>query len=137
MGTQLFADDNVNGHIGLTSLRTRIDPTAVGGNTGAWNSELNNITAANAVNPNVLFWSTEWSPPAEYKTNNSVDGEVVTGGVTDVGAFTGSDTGSAPNSADTGYAQYLTQYLQYCKTYTGVSLYSISAQNEPSWLLHR
>jgi len=133
MGTQLFADDNVNGHIGLTSLRTRIDPTAVGGNTGAWNSELNNINAAKAVNPNVLFWSTEWSPPAEYKTNNSVDGEVVNAGVTNVGAFTGSDTGSAPNSADTGYAQYLTQYLQYCKTYTGVNLYSISAQNEPSF----
>ncbi len=133
MGQALFANDNVNGHIGLTSLRTRIDPTAVGGNTGAWNSELNNITAANAVNPNVLFWSTEWSPPAEYKTNNSVDGEVVNAGVTNVGAFTGSDTGSAPNSADTGYAQYLTQYLQYCKSYTGVSLYSVSAQNEPSF----
>ncbi len=133
MGQALFADDTVNGHIGLTSLRTRIDPTAVGGNTGAWNSELNNITAAHAVNPNVLFWSTEWSPPAMYKTNNSVDGEVVNAGVTNVGAFTGSDTGNAPNSADTGYAQYLTQYLQYCKTYTGVSLYSISAQNEPSF----
>ncbi len=133
MGQALFANDTVNGHIGLTSLRTRIDPTAVGGNTGAWNSELNNITAANAVNPNVLFWSTEWSPPAEYKTNNSVDGEVVNAGVTDVGAFTGADTGSGPNSADTGYAQYLTQYLQYCKTYTGVSLYSVSAQNEPSF----
>jgi O-glycosyl hydrolase len=133
LGQALFADDTVNGHIGLTSLRTRIDPTAVGGNTGAWNSELNNITAAHAVNPNVLFWSTEWSPPAMYKTNNSVDGEVVNAGVTDVGAFTGSDTGNAPNSADTGYAQYLTQYLQYCKSYTGVSLYSISAQNEPSF----
>jgi O-glycosyl hydrolase len=133
MGQALFADDTTNGHIGLTSLRTRIDPTAVNGNTGNWNSELNNITAANAANPNVLFWSTEWSPPAEYKTNNSVDGEVVNAGVTDVGAFTGSDTGSAANSADTGYAQYLTQYLQYCKTYTGVSLYSVSAQNEPSF----
>ena len=133
MGQALFADDTVNGHIGLTSLRTRIDPTAVGGNTGNWNSELNNITAANAVNPTVLFWSTEWSPPAEYKTNNSVDGEVINAGVTNVGAFTGSDTGNAPNAADTGYAQYLTQYLQYCKSYTGVSLYSISAQNEPSF----
>ena len=133
LGQALFAEDMVNGHIGLTSLRTRIDPTAVGGNTAAWNSELNNITAAHNVNPNVLFWSTEWSPPAQYKTNNSVNGEVVNAGVTNVGAFTGSDTGNSPNSADTGYAQYLTQYIQYCKSYTGVSLYSISAQNEPSF----
>ncbi len=133
MGTQLFADDTSNGHIGLTSLRTRIDPTAVGGNTGAWNGELNNITAAHNVNPNVLFWSTEWSPPAEYKSNDNVDGYYMNGSVSEIGSFTGSDTGNAPNSADTGYAQYLTQYLQYCKSYTGVSLYSISAQNEPSF----
>jgi glucuronoarabinoxylan endo-1,4-beta-xylanase len=133
MGTQLFADDNVNGHIGLSSLRTRIDPTAVNGNTGAWNSELNNITTAHSINPNVLFWSTEWSPPAAYKSNNSVNGYVVNGGVTNVGAYTGSDTGTPANSADMAYAQYLTQYIQYCKSYTGVSLYSISAQNEPSF----
>lgn len=138
MGTQLFADDNVNGHIGLTSLRTRIDPTAVNGNTGNWNSELNNITAANAVNPNVLFWSTEWSPPAMYKSNNSVQGYVVNNGVTDVGSFTGADSAntSTPNSADTGYAQYLTQYVQYCKSYTGVDLYAVSAQNEPSFVVN-
>jgi O-glycosyl hydrolase len=133
MGQALFADDDVNGHIGITSLRTRIDPTAVGGNTSVWNSELSNITAANAVNPSVLFWSTEWSPPAEYKTNNSVDGYYMNGSVSEIGSFTGSDTGSAPNSADTGYAQYLTQYLQYCESHTGVSLYAVSAQNEPSF----
>src|SRR5271157_1913820 len=103
-GQVLFADDNVNGHIGLTSLRTRIDPTAVNGNTSAWNSELNNITAAYAANPNVLFWSTEWSPPAEYKTNDNVNGYYTdTSGNTDYGGFLGAGSGS-PNSADTGYA---------------------------------
>jgi len=134
-GQVLFADDNINGHIGLSSLRTRIDPTADVNGTGVWNSELNNITAAYAANPSVLFWSTEWSPPAEYKSNGSVDGYIVNQGVTVVGNFTGSDTGSGANSADTGYASYLTQYVQYCKSYTGVDLYSVSPQNEPSFVV--
>jgi glucuronoarabinoxylan endo-1,4-beta-xylanase len=125
-GQALFAVDNINGHLGLSSLRTRIDPTAINGNTGAWNTELNNIIAAHAANPNVLFWSTEWSPPAEYKGNDNVDGGSASS------TFLGSVSG-APNSADTGYAQYLTQYVQYCKSYTGVNLYSLSPQNEANF----
>ncbi|HUO56610.1 MAG TPA: malectin domain-containing carbohydrate-binding protein, partial [bacterium] len=131
LGTQLFAVDNVNGDIGISSLRTRIDPTDTGSGS-AWNSELNNVNSAKAVNPNVLFWSTAWTPPAAYKSNNNVNGYVVNGGVTTNGGFTGSN-GGAPNSADTGYAQYLTRYLQYVKSYTGVNLYSISPQNESNF----
>ncbi len=91
MGQALFADDNVNGHIGITSLRARIDPT------NNFSSEVSQLATAHSVNPNVLLWATEWSPPAQYKANNNVDG----GASNDT--FLGASSGS-PNSADTGLA---------------------------------
>src|ERR1700733_2132208 len=68
LGTQFFADDKVNGHIGLTSLRARIDPT------NNFSPEVSTLVTAKASNPNILFWATEWSPPAQYKANDNVDG---------------------------------------------------------------
>src|SRR5271157_4151530 len=49
LGTQLFADDNVNGHIGLTSLRARIDPN------NSFSSEVSTLVSAKNVNSNILF----------------------------------------------------------------------------------
>ena len=121
----LWANDNVNGHAGLSILRTRIDPTDTGSGS-AWNSEAGPMTLAKSVNPNILIWSTEWSPPAVYKANNNVDG----GASNDT--FLGASSGS-PNSSDTGYASYLTRYVQYIQSKFGVSLYAVSCQNEPNF----
>ena len=116
---QLFADNDLEGYIGLSSLRARIDPN------GSHASEVNNLVLAKNVNPNILLWSTEWSPPPQYKANNNVNGG------TDNNKFLGAESGN-PNSADTGYANYLVQYLQYCQS-RGINLYAISPQNEPDW----
>ena len=119
LGTQLFADDNVNGHIGLQSLRARIDPT------NNFSSEVSTLVSAKAVNPNILFWATEWSPPAQYKANDNVDG----GASNDT--FLGASSGAA-NSADTGLASYQVSFIQYCKN-QGINLYALSVQNEPNF----
>ena len=127
----LWANDNVNGHAGLSMLRTRIDPTDSGSGS-AWNSEAGPMTLAKSVNPGIQIWSTEWSPPATYKNNNSVDGGGSNGSLTSTATFKGAASG-APNSADTGYASYLTRYIQYIQSSFGVSLYAVSCQNEPDW----
>ncbi len=119
LGTQFFADDNVNGHIGLTSLRARIDPT------NNFSSEVSQLVAAKASNPNILFWATEWSPPAQYKANDNVDG----GASNDT--FLGASSGAA-NSDDTGLAAYQVSFIQYCKN-QGINLYALSIQNEPNF----
>ena len=119
LGTQLFADDNVNGHIGLQSLRARIDPT------NNFSSEVSTLVSAKAVNPNLLFWATEWSPPAQYKANDNVDG----GASNDT--FLGASSGAA-NSDDTGLANYQVSFIQYCKN-QGINLYALSVQNEPNF----
>ncbi len=118
-GQALFADDNVNGHIGLSSLRARIDPT------NNFSSEVNSLVTAHSVNPNVLLWATEWSPPAQYKANDNVDG----GASNDT--FLGASSGS-PNSADTGLASYQVSFIQYCQSH-GINLYALSIQNEPNF----
>ncbi|HDQ26534.1 MAG TPA: carbohydrate-binding protein, partial [bacterium] len=117
--TQLFADNNLNGNIGISMLRARIDPN---GNHAA---EINNLVAAKAANPNLLCWSAAWSPPPQYKANNNVNGGVSNN--TYLGASSG-----APNSANTGYANYLVNYIQYAKS-RGIDLYAVSPQNEPDW----
>jgi glucuronoarabinoxylan endo-1,4-beta-xylanase len=119
LGTELFADDNVNGHIGLQSLRARIDPT------NNFSPEVSTLVSAKAVNPNILFWATEWSPPAQYKDNDNVDG----GASNDT--FLGASSGAA-NSDDTGLASYQVSFIQYCKN-QGINLYALSVQNEPNF----
>ena len=119
MGTALFADDTVNGHLGLSSLRARIDPN------NSFSSEVNTLKQAQAVNSNVLCWATEWSPPAQYKANDNVNGG------TSSDTFLGAESGS-PNSSDTGLASYQVSFIQYCKN-QGVNLYALSIQNEPNF----
>ena len=118
-GQALFAVDNVNGHLGLSSLRARIDPN------NSFSSEVNTLATAHSVNPNVLLWATEWSPPAQYKANNNVNG----GASNDT--FLGASSGS-PNSADTGLASYQVSFIQYAQSH-GAPLYALSIQNEPNF----
>jgi len=119
LGQALFAEDNVNGHIGISSLRARIDPT------NNFSPEVSQLATAHSINPNVLLWATEWSPPAQYKANNNVDG----GASNDT--FLGASSGS-PNSADTGLASYQVSFIQYCQSH-GAPLYALSIQNEPNF----
>ena len=119
LGQALFAEDNSNGHLGLSSLRARIDPT------GNFSPEVGTLATAHSVNPNVLLWATEWSPPAQYKANNNVDG----GASNDT--FLGASSGS-PNSADTGLASYQVSFIQYAQSH-GAPLYALSCQNEPNF----
>ena len=119
LGQALFAEDNVNGHLGLSSLRARIDPN------NSFANEVNTLATAHSVNPNVLLWATEWSPPAQYKANNNVNG----GASNDT--FLGASSGS-PNSADTGLASYQVSFIQYAQSH-GAPLYALSIQNEPNF----
>ncbi len=119
LGQALFAEDNVNGHIGISSLRARIDPN------NNFSPEVSTLATAHSVNPNVLLWATEWSPPAQYKANNNVNG----GASNDT--FLGAGSGS-PNSADTGLASYQVSFIQYAQSH-GAPLYALSIQNEPNF----
>jgi glucuronoarabinoxylan endo-1,4-beta-xylanase len=112
---ELWADDSVDGHAGLSILRTRIDPT------GSFASEAANMTLAKAQNPNLCIWSTEWTPPAAYKNNNSVNGP----------GANNTFNNTATNS--TAYANYLVGYINTIKSSYGVDLYAVSPQNEPDW----
>lgn len=119
----LWADDNVNGHVGLSILRTRIDPSDTGSGS-SWNSEAAPMTLARSVNPNILIFSTAWTPPAAYKNNNAL-----------VASSSSDTTNSFNNTASnqTGYANYLVRYTQYIKSKFGITLYAVSPQNEPDW----
>lgn len=59
------------------------------------------MTLAKSVNPNIIIWSTEWSPPAAYKGNGSVNGGGSNGTLNSSATFTGAASGS-PNAADAG-----------------------------------
>jgi len=106
---------HVNGDVGLSLLRTRIDPT------GAFAQEEANITLVAKNYPGVKVWSTEWSPPAAYKNNNNVDGN----------AANNTFNNTAANS--TAYANYLVNYVNNVKTTCGATLYALSPQNEPDY----
>jgi len=115
---KLWADDNIEGHAGLSILRTRIDPG------GAFANEAGPMGLAKAQNPNIIIWSTEWTPPAAYKNNNNINGPSVAGSPNTF-------NNTAANS--TAYANYLVNYIKTIKNTYGVTLYAISPQNEPDW----
>jgi len=87
---------------GLSLHRIRIDPSS--GST----SEL--AIAQKAVSYGVTVWATPWTPPAADKSNNNT----VMGNLTNPSA----------------YATYLVNFAKTMKS-KGVSLYAVSAQNEP------
>ena len=103
-----------SGQVGLTILRSRIDPSSTTGGSN-WATELSNGQEAQAANSQVIVFATPWSPPAAWKTNGSTtDGSLIT-----------SDYGN--------FANYLNAFIAYEKA-GGVNLYAISVQNEPNYL---
>jgi glucuronoarabinoxylan endo-1,4-beta-xylanase len=72
-----------------------------------------------AATPGCKVWATSWSPPAIYKTNNSVNCE------------DGAGNGTL-NPADYAlFATYLSNYIASLKSVYNITLYAISPQNEP------
>ncbi|HYM01131.1 MAG TPA: glucuronoxylanase XynC [Blastocatellia bacterium] len=101
----LFANDN-NQELGLTILRTRIDP----GGPVNWATELANAQAAQALG--AITIATPWTPPASMKTNHNIVG------------------GSLSASSYGDFANYLENFVTYMQD-GGAPLYAISLQNEP------
>ncbi len=111
LAVAFWKDDTINGHIGLSLLRTRIDPN------GYTSSEAAPMKKAIQINPEIKIWSSAWSPPARFKTNNNVVG------------------GSLKSDAESqqGYADFLVKYVQDVKKNVGIDLYAVSCQNEPDF----
>jgi glucuronoarabinoxylan endo-1,4-beta-xylanase len=102
------------GQIGLTILRSRIDPSSTTGGSN-WATELQNAQQAQKINSQVIVFATPWTPPAVWKSNGSVD------------------DGTLNTSDYDNFANYLNEFIAYEKA-GGVNLYAISVQNEPDFL---
>lgn len=102
------------GEIGLTILRSRIDPSSTTGGSN-WQTELQNAQQAQSINSQVIVFATPWTPPAAWKSNNSTIG------------------GTLNASEYAAFANYLNAFVAYEKA-GGVNLYAISVQNEPDFL---
>src|SRR5581483_2422226 len=102
------------GQVGLTILRSRIDPSSTTGGSN-WATERANAQQAQTINSQVIVFATPWTPPAVWKTNGSVD------------------DGSLITSDYDNFANYLNAFIAYEKA-GGVNLYAISVQNEPDFL---
>ena len=98
---------STNTGAGLSLLRTRIAPDGT-----SWETSI----AQQAQARGAKIWSTPWSPPAIYKSTNSVNG--------------GSFVSSAANYQ--GYAAQLANYVA-SMTNAGISLFAVSVQNEPDY----
>jgi glucuronoarabinoxylan endo-1,4-beta-xylanase len=97
---------STNNGCGLSLLRSRIAPDG----TTVESSIMQMAQARGAT-----VWSTPWSPPAIYKSPNSING----------GAFV-----SSPSNYQ-GYAAQLASYVVSMKNTYGLNIYAISVQNEP------
>jgi glucosylceramidase len=77
------------------------------------------IKAALAINPNVRFWASPWTPPAWMKDNNRIDGGNMRDDATVLQAF----------------ALYLARFVEeYGKE--GIPIEAVHPQNEPSYSLN-
>jgi len=111
LAVKFWQDDTINGHIGLSILRTRIDP-------GGYNaSESSPMKKAIKVYPDIKIWSAAWTPPSKFKTNGST-----------VGGSLKSDA-----TSQQGYADFLVKYVQDVKKNVDIDLYAVSCQNEPDF----
>jgi glucuronoarabinoxylan endo-1,4-beta-xylanase len=95
--------DPVKG-IGLSLLRTQIQPNG---------SSLEIVTAQKAAARGAKVWATPWSPPADYKTNGTLE----------KGGFL--ITSDYPR-----WASVLAGYVKLMQT-KGIPIYALSMQNEP------
>jgi glucuronoarabinoxylan endo-1,4-beta-xylanase len=90
--------------IGLSLLRTQIQPDG---------SSLEIVTAQKAATRGARVWAAPWTPPANYKTNGTLErgGYLIT-------------------SNYSGWASVLAGYIKWMRS-KGVPIYALSVQNEP------
>jgi glucuronoarabinoxylan endo-1,4-beta-xylanase len=123
--TQTLLFDPVNG-IGLTLLRIGIESASgtsvLMGNAAIADSQACVKYAGSACK----VWAAPWSPPASMKQNDNVDG-------TNAGACTSSSPDRLSTADYSAWAALLAAFPAYFKQQSGVSLYALSAQNEPDW----
>jgi len=105
-----------SGQIGLSILRSRIDPSSTAPGS-QWDAEVTNAQDAIAAGSGVSIIATPWTPPAVWKINIPDPTNPDAGGSLDPNHY-----------AD--YAAYLESFVNYMAK-GGVSLYGISMQNEP------
>ena len=96
-------------------LRSRIRP-----DTSSSSDEIFAMQKAQAMG--VTIWSTPWSPPAAWKSNNNVN--TIVNGVDTMGYLL------ASHYQD--YANWLKQYVINMAN-NGITIYAVSMQNEPNW----
>ncbi len=104
--------------IGLSMLRCRVppdNPTTGATTSGSDITDTGEIAVMKQAKGMGLsqIWATEWSVPAVWKSNDSLDN----GGTIEAQYY--------PN-----YAEYLLDYVNYCQS-QGVTLMCVSPQNEP------
>ncbi|HEY0953277.1 MAG TPA: glycoside hydrolase family 30 beta sandwich domain-containing protein [Roseateles sp.] len=97
-----------NGQVGLSIMRMRIDP-----NSANWATQL--PTAQLAKSLGVTLFATPWTPPAAWKSNNSL----INGG-------------TLLTSRYADYASHLLSFASYMSS-GNAALHAISVQNEPDW----
>ncbi len=94
--------------LGLSIFRVRLSSVK-----SDWAGLASAVKLANSYNVKVL--ASPWSPPAEFKSNNNVNGG-----------------GYLMESHYADYAGYMNEYIQYMKT-QGATINVVSIQNEPDW----
>ena len=125
LATAFWADDQVNGHAGLSIIRLGIDDS---GNSN-WGTACGSATQALNINPNVRVFASPWSPPAKWKNNNATSGN----NTGNTNGNPGSNTNQLSTSHYSDYATYLTNFVKACKSTYGFNLYALSVQNEPDY----
>ena len=115
-GTDYLSETEMNAssgtgvdELGLSILRVRLSS-----DKNDWAGLVNTVKLANQRNVTVL--ASPWSPPAEWKSNNSTDG----------GGYLLEE-----HYAD--FANYINEFIQYMDS-QGATIDVISIQNEPDWL---
>ncbi|HAG12535.1 MAG TPA: glucuronoarabinoxylan endo-1,4-beta-xylanase, partial [Ruminococcus sp.] len=102
---------NGDGELGFTILRVYVND-----NSSQWNLAI--PVAKQAQKLGATVFATPWSPPAAIRQNGS-----------------GGPRGGKyvlKQGSEAAYAKHLNDFIKYCGS-QGVSLYSISVQNEPDW----
>ena len=117
--------DPVNG-IGLTLLRMGIESTSgksvLMGNAGIADGK----ACKQFSGDDCKIWAAPWSPPANMKSNNNVNGN-------NASACTATATSRLLTSSYDAWASLLAAFPAYYKQQAGLDVYAISAQNEPDW----
>jgi glucosylceramidase len=85
------------------------------------------IKAAQAVNPNLRFWSSPWTPPVWLKTGYNSDSGTKKPSYFDGGSFV-----SGNSSYLTAYASYYSKFVMGYKA-QGINIEVVSPQNEPGY----